>query len=211
MLALKTSPSQYFEELRPAKIEDVFRSNEPALAVIRRASGPTVARAVVAYLLTETLEFFNAKEQMSDRQVALTVDFIIEEYPYMQTDDLALCFRNAMKGKYGKLYNRIDGQIIMGWLRDYNRERCAAADQQSYNEHRAHLSEASRPTDGLFYADYRAQLEQRARAGDKEAARRLEASDAIIEMLARRKIDRKREELERFYEKERERRENACT
>ena len=65
---------------------------------------------------------------MSATQVATTVDLIIEEYPYMKTDDFKLCFKNAMKMKYGENYNRIDGSIIMGWLREYNKERCAVAD-----------------------------------------------------------------------------------
>ena len=56
---------------------------------------------------------------MSATQVATTVDLIIEEYPYMKTDDFKLCFKNAMKMKYGENYNRIDGSIIMGWLREY--------------------------------------------------------------------------------------------
>lgn len=77
---------------------------------------------------------------MSATQVATTVDLIIEEYPYMKTDDFKLCFKNAMKMKYGENYNRIDGSIIMGWLREYNKERCAVADNQSWNTHKAKLS-----------------------------------------------------------------------
>lgn len=169
------------------KIEDVFNSGEPAIASIARNMGQATARATVGYLIAEALEFFNATETMNDRQVAMTVDLILEEYPYMQPDDLKLCFRNAMKMKYGRLYNRIDGQIIMGWLREYNRERCQAADMLSYNEHKAYLSEEGRPTDGVFYIEYRAGLEKRAKAGDKQAERLIGLSDSLMEKLAGRK------------------------
>ena len=152
--------------------------------------GQITARAAVSYLIADVLEFFNLKEIMSDWQVAMTVDFIIEEYPYLQTDDLVLCFRNAMKGRYGKLYNRIDGQIIMDWLRQYNCERIQAADQQSYNEHRAHLADTARPTEGLFYADYRAELERKAKEGDPQAAERLALSDTLLEELAARRREK---------------------
>lgn len=138
---------------------------------------------MVSYLLAEALEFFNVRETMNDRQVALTVDLILEEYPYLKTDDLKLCLRRAMKLCYGELYNRIDGQVILGWLRAYNRERCAEADRQSYNEHKAHLAEQARPTEGLFYQQYRDELERRARAGDAEARRRLELSDNLARRL----------------------------
>ena len=189
----------------PRTIDEVFRSGMPALASISREQGEAKARAVLVLIVTDALEFFNASETMNDRQVAVTVDLILEEYPYMQADDITLCFRNAMKGRYGKLYNRIDGQVIMGWLREYNRERCTLASEQSYNEHKARLSDEARPTDGIFYAEYRAELQRKADGGDEEARRRLELSDATKAELQRRKLDRIKEDLERFYAKEDER------
>ena len=192
-------------QMPPKTVSDVFSSGMPALATLGRERGEAIARAVLVLIMNDMLDFFNAGNDMNDTQVALTVDLILEEYPYMQADDITLCFRRAMKGKYGKLYNRIDGQIIMGWLREYNKERCAAADNQSYNEHKAHLSEEARPTQGIFYAEYRAELERRADSGDPEAKRLLYLSDGLVAELEKRKHDKVRENLERFYEKEAER------
>ena len=189
----------------PKTVSDVFDSSMPALATLKKERGEATARAVLVLILNDMLDFFNAGNDMNDTQVALTVNFILEEYPYMQADDITLCFRNAMKGKYGKLYNRIDGQIIMGWLREYNRERCTMASEQSYNEQKAHLSEEARPTDGIFYAEYRAALEQKAGEGNQEAKHLLDLSDGLMAELERRKLDRAKEDLERFYEKESER------
>ena len=121
LVALKTSPEQYCKMLRPKTIEDVFLSSEPAIGTITRILGETKSRAAVVFLLADALEFFNATETMSDVQVAITVDLIMEEYPYLKMDDLKLCFKNAMKMKYGRIYNRIDGQVIMSWLREYNK------------------------------------------------------------------------------------------
>ena len=73
----------------------------PALSRLRRERGESTARAVLVLIVNDMLDFFNA--DMNDRQVATTVDLILEEYPYMQADDITLCFRRAMKGKYGKL------------------------------------------------------------------------------------------------------------
>lgn len=196
---------KYLPQMPPKTVSDVFSSGMPALATLGRERGEAIARAVLVIILNDMLDFFNAGDDMNDTQVALTVDFILEEYPYMQADDITLCFRNAMKGKYGKLYNRIDGQIIMGWLREYNRERCTVASEQSYNEHKAHLSEEARPTEGIFYAEYHAELERRAKEGNQEAKRLLDLSDGLIAELEKRKHDKVRENLERFYEKEAER------
>ena len=194
----------------PQTVLDVFASGMPALATLRRDKGEAVTRSILVLLVNDALDFFNVPETMNDRQVAITVDLIIDTYPYMQTDDIALCFRRAMKGDYGKVYNRIDGQIILGWLREYNRERCTAADELGYNEHLAHKAADRRPTQGIFYAEYRAALQRRASAGDPEAVRHLEASDNLIAGLQQRKTDKARADLQRFYaaEEERKRLEN---
>ena len=183
LVALKTSPKQYFSALCPKRIEDIFSSNEPSIIRIKSIHGETVARATVSYLLSEALEFFNVKETMSDVQVAITVDLILEEYPYLQTDDLKLCFKNAMKLKYGQIYNRIDGQIIMSWLKYYDVERAEKADIDSYNKHKEIISKEE---NGLYYDEYLAELKRKAAQGNEEAIKALEFSGIVKKMLCKR-------------------------
>lgn len=179
----------------------MFHSSEPAIGTIIKELGETSARAAVVYLLADALEFFNATETMSDTQAAMTVDLIIEEYPYMKTDDLKLCFKNAMKMKYGRIYNRIDGQIIMSWLREYNKERCSVADNQSWNESKHHRAEESKPTNGMFYDDYIKEMQERADNGDESAVAALKLSNDISSYLTNQKMQKKKLELQEFYSK----------
>lgn len=202
LVALKTSPEQYCETLRPKKVEDVFLSNEPAIGTIIRKFGEPQARAVLVILIADALEFFNVGNTMSATQVAMTVDLIIEEYPYMKTDDFKLCFRNAMKMKYGENYNRIDGQIIMSWLREYNKERCSIADSQSWNEHKSHMADEQKPVNGIFYEEYRSELKKRAQTGDKSAINALKLSEGLMDELNKRKYERQKKELDEFYKKQ---------
>lgn len=153
-------------------------------------------------MLADALEFFNATETMSDIQVAMTVDLIMEEYPYFKMDDLKLCFKNAMKMKYGRIYNRIDGQVIMSWLREYNKERCAAADAQSWNEHKSHIADELKPMSGMFYEEYRAELEKRASSGDESAINALRISNSVMDELVKRKYEKQKMQLEEFYNKQ---------
>lgn len=139
---------------------------------------------------------------MSDVQVAITVDLIMEEYPYFKMDDLKLCFKNAMKMKYGRIYNRIDGQVIMSWLREYNKERCAAADTQSWNEHKSHIEDELKPMSGMFYEEYRTELEKRAASGDESAINALRISNSLMDELAKRKFEKHKMQLEEFYSKQ---------
>lgn len=101
--------------------------------------------------------------------------------------------------KYGRLYNRIDGQIIMGWLREYNKERCAVADNQSWNDHKANLAIESKTTNGLFYDEYIQILEERAKSGDVNAKQALEISGWFNREMEKRKLEQKKSELDNFY------------
>lgn len=182
-------------------MNDVFLSTEPDIGTITKYLGETKARAAVVYLLADALEFFNASETMSDTQVAMTVDLILEEYPYMKTDDIKLCFKNAMKMKYGRLYNRIDGQIIMGWFREYNKERCSVADNQSWNEHKSLISLEANTEDGVFYEEYIGLLQKKADSGDENAKKTLENTGWVKREIDKRTLEKKKADLEAFYER----------
>lgn len=60
---------------------------------------------------------------MTPYQVEMTTELIEETFYYFSPEDFRKCFRGAMSGKYGKIYNRLDGAVIMEWLRAYDIER----------------------------------------------------------------------------------------
>ena len=169
----------------------------PAIATLRREKGEAVARAVLVLILNDMLNFFNAGNDMNDTQVATTVDFILEEYPYMKTDDITLCFRNAMKGKYGKLYNRIDGQIIMGWIKAYNSERCMAAQVTSENESKTR----KQGENSVSYMRYFDMIREKAANGDKEALKAMNNAFSINKLMKGDRTARLKKQLEEFDRK----------
>ena len=169
----------------------------PSLATLGRERGEAIARAVLVIIMNDMLDFFNAGNDMKDTQVAMTVDFILEEYPYMQTDDITLCFRNAMKGKYGKLYNRIDGQIIMGWIKAYNSERCTAAQVASENESKTRKQDEK----SVSYTQYFDMIREKAANGDKEALKAMNNAFSINKLMKVDKTARLKKQLEEFDRK----------
>ena len=81
---------------------------------------------------------------MSAVQVAQTADLVIEEFYYLKPDDFKLCFTQAKKGIYGKLYDRIDR---------YDQDRCIQAENVSRNNaHSWDLPEGERTSDTLAEA-----------------------------------------------------------
>lgn len=93
---------------------------------------------VVAYLnkwIYDTIAFFNLGKNMNETQVLETSLLIIEKYPFLGIQDIYFIFREAKTLKYGKLYDRLDGQIILEWFKMHWDERLSAAENLSEQEH----------------------------------------------------------------------------
>ena len=155
-------------------------------------------------MLSEVTEFFPVPEKMSQRQIGLTVDLILEDYYFLKPEDIRLCFRNAMKGYYGRVYNRIDGQIILSWLKQYSDERLETAEQHSQAE-AGKLKEKEQSPGGMFREEYIDRLRKQASQGDEGAKAALEAADSLGNLLEkavfkapyRMKAEKERERKER--------------
>jgi len=88
-------------------------------------------------------EFFNTGHQMSEMQAIQTASLLIEQYPVETFEDLLLCLKNAKIGKYGKVFNRIDGQIIFEWFRIYLDEKYERFEQIKHQESMTYRTDIS--------------------------------------------------------------------
>lgn len=72
---------------------------------------------------------------MTEAQMLDASVLIVQKYGKLRLEDIALCFRNAVTGKYGKVYNRIDLMIICEWLDKYTAELDAGRQYESELNH----------------------------------------------------------------------------
>lgn len=91
----------------------------PALSEIKKVKGEQIALGVVVALMDECQQYFNLQQPMNKQQLLLTAELIMEKYYYLRVEELRVCFRMAMKGEFGPVYNRIDGQVFFEWILKY--------------------------------------------------------------------------------------------
>jgi hypothetical protein len=84
---------------------------------------PNKLTSALTALITDLALFLNVGKQMNIAQIMETVELVKTEYYFLNLADLQLCFKNIKKGKYGQLYDRLDGQIIMNFIQQYSDER----------------------------------------------------------------------------------------
>lgn len=94
-----------------------------SLAYIKKHEGVESVRRILTNSIDQLQTYFSLERIMTPYQVEMTTELIEETFYYFSPEDFRKCFRGAMSGKYGKIYNRLDGAVIMEWLRAYDIER----------------------------------------------------------------------------------------
>lgn len=117
-------------------VTQVIQSNSPSFALIRKSgdNGETICRAMMVDLLVNFLEYLNIGKNMNEAQVADTVTLLLQEYHLLRPDDFILFFSRAKTGRYGNLYDRIDGMVIFEWMNKYMDERATEIETLRRNE-----------------------------------------------------------------------------
>lgn len=146
----------------------MVQAQTPTIAKIRTIASLTEVRALVSIAICEVCDFVNVGKNMNDIQVALTADMIISSYNHLKLEEIKYCFRRAMCTE--KLFDRLDGNIILGWLHDYDMERTIVAMQCPEKEDCAH----SIKEDSITWNEYILALKTAADGGDNEARKKLE-------------------------------------
>lgn len=115
----------------PRSVNDALQSITPALSVFKKEYGQQSLQALMVIVLNDVIKFFNVGKTMNLEQLVQTILLITEDFYYFNIEDFKLCFNNAKRGKYGKVYDRIDGNIIYEWLQKYSEERVQMAYPES--------------------------------------------------------------------------------
>lgn len=139
---------QSFKEVKSTTIKAAIKSDSPAIALIA-ADSVINARALLTLLISGAVKSLNVGKTMVDFQIAQCVDLILEDerMKSLKPDDFKLCFNNALKGHYGKVFDRIDSLIIFEWLNTYIEERTAIIEQEHDQFHTLTKNEKINPLD----------------------------------------------------------------
>lgn len=106
----------------------------PALSELKKNKGEQTALGVLVALMDECQQYFNLQQPMNAQQLMLTAELIMEEYYYLRIEELRVCFRMAMKGEFGPVYNRIDGQVFFEWIMKYMPKRQLITDRMKQDQ-----------------------------------------------------------------------------
>lgn len=135
---LKTRADKIKARMETHKLEHM-----PTLTEMKQESIDDVADSVELLLVWCDAQL-NKNEHLTDAQRISLVEMILADFSDLRLEDIACCFRYAIRGDYGKVYNGLDVQVVLQWLNEYRED--LRGKRREENE-RQHLSTKGNPLD----------------------------------------------------------------
>lgn len=150
-----------------------------------------LATTILTVIVQQQVEYFNVGKTMNATQVAAMVDDIIDVFPQLTLEEVATCFRR--KRRTAQIFDRIDPNILMGWLYDYDSER------DEFCENDARVTQKENDSgEAMFYGAYMEWLKSEVAKGNKDA---IEAKKSHEELLYMFDEEKRREKAFQEYKK----------
>ncbi len=100
-----------------------IKSSAPSVGKLKAVYGDTKIKALLIDMLADFVEFINVGKTFNGSQLAQTVQMVQQYFPHFNLADLKLFFDKMKLGHYGSFYDRMDGQLILEKMEEYNQDR----------------------------------------------------------------------------------------
>jgi hypothetical protein len=92
----------------------------PRIAEIEVAT-PGLPGTLVEAILDDLKDFLNIGKNINPQQAIQTANLIVEAFPTLTIEHIAVVAHRAKTGYY-KVFDRLDGQVLCLWIRQYDEE-----------------------------------------------------------------------------------------
>lgn len=143
--------------VKPATMDEAMSGNTPTMATVRKYQGSEMAMGAVVTIIAEGAALLNIGKNLQAHQIEYLAEEIAREYYWLTLADLRYMMKQGIAGKYGEIYDRLDVQVVLGWLTKYVETRMEIAESKSQQKHVGKISDNAKPMPQWF-ADYAKRL-----------------------------------------------------
>jgi len=134
------SPAVVNKAIKVNKIQQVFDLTLPSFRAIEKVKGTEfVAKVIGQWIIALNMYIYgnDTEKALTQFQIETVSNILAEraEVKNLNIADVALIFKKAFSGEFGKLYGRLRPDVIVQWFTDYFDERCETAANKSLREH----------------------------------------------------------------------------
>ena len=121
-------------------VKQALQQSTSSLAVIKRNVGVTRTEALIKVYLVRMNDLLDLKKPLSEDAINEIANILTTEYYNLNMTDVVFVIQQAIKGKYGEMFESLNIPKVIKWFEIYFNERCNTAEQMSYEESHKHKS-----------------------------------------------------------------------
>lgn len=112
---------KYPSKPAPVSLEEVADNRHRVLSLrqIEMYRGQVIVSLVIECITSVIEKYVHVKRLMDETMVAETARLICREYPQMSPSDVKLFMTKGVMNQYGEIFDRVDGNIVLGWAGQY--------------------------------------------------------------------------------------------
>lgn len=145
----------------------MIKADTPNLWEIRNDLGEAKAKAILVTALIHLARLVNVERNLTDEQIGEIANDTINEYGYLKVEEIKYIFKKAVKKE--KVFGRLDYNVVMGWIDEYDRQRTDLCIDISNQRDSEEESRVTATDDAISFEGYRKGLSERAKNGDEAA------------------------------------------
>ena len=119
-----TDLATYKKYERALKITDTLTA--PNFITLTHQDGEKATIQRLYNIISEGVAPFKVSNPMTARDILSAAIDILGAFGTDTPEDLIITLKNARTGLYGEIYNRVDGPLIMGWLKEHLNDKYQA-------------------------------------------------------------------------------------
>ncbi|OXA83690.1 hypothetical protein B0A56_00795 [Flavobacterium columnare NBRC 100251 = ATCC 23463] len=134
-------PEQFLPKVKEiTTVKQALQQSTSSLAKIKKEVGVTRTEALIKVYLVRLNELLDLKRPLSEEAINEIANILTTEYYSLNMTDVVFVLQQAIKGKYGQMFESLNIPKVIKWFETYFDERCNTAEQMSYEESHRHKS-----------------------------------------------------------------------
>jgi hypothetical protein len=100
----------------------------------------------VEVMILKMAEFFQTDSTLLEgRSATILADQIVNTFHYLTIEDISVVINDALKGKMGNIYGKVNGPKVMEWIHNYEKRLIGNIDDYRANNYDSMKAQSSTP------------------------------------------------------------------
>lgn len=137
----KYLPENFLPKIKSiTTVKQALEQKTSSLARIKNNVGVVRTEGLIKVYLIRLNDLLDLKKPLSEASINEIASILMTDYYTLSMTDVAFVFQEAIKGKYGEMFESLTIPKVIKWFEIYFNDRCNTAEQMSITERSKHNS-----------------------------------------------------------------------